>query len=105
MRISRHRGAIAVALLVAAVPALPGLAQATPGGPDRAFRTPIAHGAAKAHAAVSGPKLAAGLAKLFRRVGSSGALVLDASSNRVLFSRKAGRPRILASNSKLFTTS
>jgi D-alanyl-D-alanine carboxypeptidase/D-alanyl-D-alanine-endopeptidase (penicillin-binding protein 4) len=38
-------------------------------------------------------------------VGQSGAFVVDANTNRVLFSRKGGRPRILASNSKLFTTS
>jgi D-alanyl-D-alanine carboxypeptidase/D-alanyl-D-alanine-endopeptidase (penicillin-binding protein 4) len=46
-----------------------------------------------------------GLGKLFRRVGRSGAFVLDANTGQVLFSRKSGRPRILASNSKIFTTS
>jgi serine-type D-Ala-D-Ala carboxypeptidase/endopeptidase (penicillin-binding protein 4) len=100
-----RRGAATLALLGAAVVALPAGAQAASKGPDRAFSTPIAHGAASARASVSGPKLSAGLGKLFRRVGRSGAFVIDASTNRVLFSRKARRARILASNSKLFTTS
>jgi D-alanyl-D-alanine carboxypeptidase/D-alanyl-D-alanine-endopeptidase (penicillin-binding protein 4) len=98
-------GAFTLALLGAAVAAMPALAQAGNRGPDKAFSTPIAHGAASARAAVSGPKLTAGLAKLFRGVGRSGAFVIDAGSNKVLFARKARRPRILASNSKLFTTS
>jgi len=96
-----RRGAIALALLAAALPP----AGARAAGPDRPFRTPIAHGSAAAHTAVSGPKLAAGLAKLFRRVGKSGAFVLDPSTHQVLFGRKGARPRILASNSKLFVTS
>ena len=100
----RHRGVIGAALLVAAL-AVPAAAQARPHGPDRAFRTPIAHGAAAAHTSVSRGKLAAGLAKLFRKVGKSSAFVFDPSSHQVLFSRKGGRMRILASNSKLFTTS
>jgi D-alanyl-D-alanine carboxypeptidase/D-alanyl-D-alanine-endopeptidase (penicillin-binding protein 4) len=100
----RHRGAIAIALLAAAL-VLPAAAQARPQGPDQAFRTPIAHGAAAAHTSVSRSKLAKGLAKLFRKVGKSGAFVFDPSSNQVLFSRKGGRMRILASNSKLFTAS
>jgi D-alanyl-D-alanine carboxypeptidase/D-alanyl-D-alanine-endopeptidase (penicillin-binding protein 4) len=102
---STHRGAIGIALLAAALIAPASLAHARPQGPDKAFRTPIAHGAAAAHTAVSRPKLATGLGKLFRRVGKSGAFVFDASSHQVLFSRKGGRARILASNSKLFTTS
>jgi D-alanyl-D-alanine carboxypeptidase/D-alanyl-D-alanine-endopeptidase (penicillin-binding protein 4) len=99
----RHKGVIPVALLTAAlvVPA----AQARQHGPDKAFRTPIAHGAAAAHTSVSRGKLAAGLGKLFRKAGKSGAFVFDPSSHQVLFSRKGGRARILASNSKLFTTS
>ncbi|MFL5907418.1 MAG: D-alanyl-D-alanine carboxypeptidase/D-alanyl-D-alanine-endopeptidase [Solirubrobacterales bacterium] len=105
MTTSTYRGAIAVVLLAAALFAVPGAAQAKPTGPDQPFRTPIAHGAATAHTAVSATKLSAGLSKLFRRVGKSGAFVLDAGSGRVLFARKAGRPRILASNSKIFTTS
>jgi D-alanyl-D-alanine carboxypeptidase/D-alanyl-D-alanine-endopeptidase (penicillin-binding protein 4) len=104
MGIAMRRGAFTLALLGAALVAVPASAQAGTGGPDRSFRTPIAHGAATARASVSAPKLSTGLAKLFRRVGRSGAFVIDASDNRVLFSRKARRARILASNSKLFTT-
>ena len=97
-----HRGAIVGALLAAML--LPaGVAGAA--GPDRAFKTPVAHGAAAAHTAVSRTKLARGLAKLFRRVGKSGAFVFDPSTHQVLFGRKGARSRILASNSKLFTTS
>jgi D-alanyl-D-alanine carboxypeptidase/D-alanyl-D-alanine-endopeptidase (penicillin-binding protein 4) len=99
----RHRGVISVALAAALV--LPAAAQARPQGPDKAFRTPIAHGAAAAHTSVSRGKLAKGLAKLFHKVGKSGAFVFDPSSHRVLFARKGGRMRILASNSKLFTAS
>jgi len=101
----RHRGAVAIVLLGAIPFVVPGSAQARAVGPDRAFRTPVAHGAATAHSSISSTKLNRGLSRLFRRVGKSGAYVLDASSNRVLFARKGARPRILASNSKLFTTS
>jgi D-alanyl-D-alanine carboxypeptidase/D-alanyl-D-alanine-endopeptidase (penicillin-binding protein 4) len=104
MTMRRKKGAITIALLAAAIALLPAAASARAVGPDRAFRTPVAHGAAAAHAAVSRSKLAAGLAKLFRRAGKSGAFVFDPSTQQVLFSRKARRPRILASNSKLFTT-
>jgi serine-type D-Ala-D-Ala carboxypeptidase/endopeptidase (penicillin-binding protein 4) len=105
MGLTMRRGAITLALVGAAGFAVPAGAQAGNGNPDKAFSTPIAHASAKAHKAVSASKLSGGLAKLFRGVGRSGAFVIDASDNRVLFSRKAGRPRILASNSKLFTTS
>jgi serine-type D-Ala-D-Ala carboxypeptidase/endopeptidase (penicillin-binding protein 4) len=104
MSMLRHRGAFAGALAAAAL-VVPATAEARSQGPDRAFSTPIAHGAAAAHASVSRGKLASGLAKLFRRVGKSGAFVFDPSTNQVLFSRKGGRMRILASNSKLFTAS
>ncbi len=99
----RHRGVISIALAAALV--LPAAAEARPQGPDKAFRTPIAHGAATAHTSVSRGKLASGLAKLFRGVGKSGAFVFDPGTHQVLFARKGGRMRILASNSKLFTTS
>jgi serine-type D-Ala-D-Ala carboxypeptidase/endopeptidase (penicillin-binding protein 4) len=105
MGIVMRKGALTLALLSAALVAVPGSAQAGTGGPDKSFRTPIAHGAATARASVSPSKLSSGLSKLFRRVGRSGAFVVDASNNQVLFSRKARRARILASNSKLFTTS
>jgi len=92
-------------LFAAALATPAGSAQARQSGPDKAFRTPVAYGAAAAHTAVSRSKLAVGLGKLFRRVGKSGAFVFDPNAHQVLFSRKARRPRILASNSKLFTTS
>ena len=94
-----------LALLGAALAVLPSISQAAGRGPDRAVVTPVAHGAAAARTSVSAPKLSSGLSKLFHRVGRSGAYVVDAASGRVLFARKARRRRILASNSKLFTTS
>jgi D-alanyl-D-alanine carboxypeptidase/D-alanyl-D-alanine-endopeptidase (penicillin-binding protein 4) len=99
-----RRGVTAITLIVAAL-AVPASAQARPQGPDKAFRTPIAHGAAAAHTSVSGSKLATKLGKMFRKVGKSGAFVFEPASQQVLFSRKGGRMRILASNSKLFTAS
>jgi serine-type D-Ala-D-Ala carboxypeptidase/endopeptidase (penicillin-binding protein 4) len=107
MPLMMRKGAITLALLGAATVTMTGLpagAQAAPAGPDRAFRTPIAHASARARKAVSAPRLRAGLAKLFRRVGKSGAMVFDPATEKVLFARKARRPRILASNTKLFTT-
>jgi serine-type D-Ala-D-Ala carboxypeptidase/endopeptidase (penicillin-binding protein 4) len=102
-----RKGAVTFALFGAATVAIaspPATARAASGGPDRAFRTPIAHASAKAQKAVSAPRLRTGLAKLFRRVGKSGAIVFDPATEKVLFARKARRPRILASNTKLFTT-
>jgi serine-type D-Ala-D-Ala carboxypeptidase/endopeptidase (penicillin-binding protein 4) len=107
MTMPKYRGAIVAALLGAAIGAMtspPAPAQAAPGGPDLAFRVPIAHASAKAQKAVSASRLRAGLARLFRRVGRSGAMVVDPATDKVLFARKAKRPRILASNTKLFTT-
>jgi D-alanyl-D-alanine carboxypeptidase/D-alanyl-D-alanine-endopeptidase (penicillin-binding protein 4) len=98
-----QRAALASAL--AAALAVPASAQAGGIAPDTAAVTPVAHASAKARKAVSASKLSKGLGKLWHRVGRSGAFVMDAGSNRVLFKRKAGQPRILASNSKLFTTS
>ncbi|HET8592274.1 MAG TPA: D-alanyl-D-alanine carboxypeptidase, partial [Solirubrobacterales bacterium] len=101
LELSMHRGAITAAVLGAIALAVPSARAAEP---DRAHRTPVAHGAASAKTAVAGPKLRAGLRKLFRRVGKSGAFVIDANSGQVLFSRKGGRERPLASNTKIFTT-
>src|SRR5262245_47463626 len=101
MRQVIHRGAIlgAVTLMLAAVTHARGMA------PDRAFSTPVGHASAKARNSVSAGRLHGGLAKLFRRVGRSGAMVFDAATGQTLFARKPRTPRILASNSKLFTTS
>jgi serine-type D-Ala-D-Ala carboxypeptidase/endopeptidase (penicillin-binding protein 4) len=103
MGLSIRTGAVTLALLGAALLA-PGISHAGAAGPDRAFKTPIAHVSAKARKAVSAPRLRSGLAKLFRRAGKSGAMVFDPATEKVLFARKARRPRILASNTKLFTT-
>jgi D-alanyl-D-alanine carboxypeptidase/D-alanyl-D-alanine-endopeptidase (penicillin-binding protein 4) len=92
-----------VAFALLALTAAPS-ADARGGVPDEAAVTPIAHASAKARKAISPTQLRSGLAKLFRRVGKSGALVQDAATGGVLFARKAARPRILASNTKLFTT-
>jgi len=102
MRARIQTGAIAAALgMLLLVPAAPARAIA----PDRAAATPVAYASAKARKAVSASQLRAGLARLFRRVGKSGAMVFDPGMDRVLFARRARRPRILASNTKLFTTS
>ena len=102
MRGRIRRGAIAAAL--AGALALPATSDARAAGPDRAFSTPIAHASAKARKAISAASLRSGLSRLFRRVGNSGAMVLDPATDKVLFARKARRTRILASNTKLFTT-
>jgi serine-type D-Ala-D-Ala carboxypeptidase/endopeptidase (penicillin-binding protein 4) len=101
------RGRIRTGAIVAAFAgtlALPTGAQGAGIGPDRAFETPIAHASAKAHKAISAARLWGGLARLFRHVGRSGAMVLDPATDKVLFARGARRTRILASNTKLFTT-
>jgi D-alanyl-D-alanine carboxypeptidase/D-alanyl-D-alanine-endopeptidase (penicillin-binding protein 4) len=102
MRPAIQKGAIVAAL--AAVLLFPGVSQGRGISPDRAFSTPVAHVSAKATKAVSATQLRSGLARLFRRVGRSGAMVLDPATSQVLFARKARRQRILASNTKLFTT-
>jgi D-alanyl-D-alanine carboxypeptidase/D-alanyl-D-alanine-endopeptidase (penicillin-binding protein 4) len=100
MRSLIRTGVIAGALLALLAPS-----SAQAGAlPPEAAATPIAHASAKARKAVSATQLRGGLAKLFRRVGKSGALVQDAATGGVLFARKAARPRILASNTKIFTT-
>jgi len=64
-------------------------------------------GAAQASASISRARLAHGLSKQMHRVGgASGAWVydLDASDHNLLFSWASKTSRVLASNSKLFTT-
>ena len=107
-------GAAAITAL-ACLLAAPAASAAAPGpnagpsavaaGPDRAYRTPIAHGSAAARTAVSRKALARGLARALRGLrGRKGVFVMDAETNRVLFRRSPGRMRILASNMKIFTT-
>ena len=101
MRSLLRTGAIAgVLLAVVLAPA----AAAWASVPNEAAATPLAHASAKARKAVSAPQLRTGLAKLFRRMGKSGAMVLDAANGSTLFARRPGKARILASNTKLFTT-
>jgi serine-type D-Ala-D-Ala carboxypeptidase/endopeptidase (penicillin-binding protein 4) len=97
-----RRGAVAATLATAL--ALLAASEGRAAGPDRAFSTPIARASAKARTAVSAARLRGGLARLFRHVGRSGAMVLDPATDKVLFARKARHTRILASNTKLFTT-
>jgi serine-type D-Ala-D-Ala carboxypeptidase/endopeptidase (penicillin-binding protein 4) len=62
--------------------------------------------AASAAQAQGTAALKASLASAWRGAASaSGAYVLDATSGKVLFQSRASMPRILASNTKLFTTS
>jgi serine-type D-Ala-D-Ala carboxypeptidase/endopeptidase (penicillin-binding protein 4) len=74
-------------------------------GPDRAYRTPIAHGSAAARTAIASGALRRGLARRLRGLGGrKGIFVMDAETNRILFRRSGSRPRILASNMKIFVT-
>jgi serine-type D-Ala-D-Ala carboxypeptidase/endopeptidase (penicillin-binding protein 4) len=94
----------AAAALLAAVAAAPD-AHAQP--PDIAARTPVARPGASAAAtgSISAARLDARLGGLIRSVGTGGgAWVYDARSERALFGFHANRRRILASNTKLFTT-
>jgi D-alanyl-D-alanine carboxypeptidase/D-alanyl-D-alanine-endopeptidase (penicillin-binding protein 4) len=102
MRGRIRTGAIVAALAGALV--LPAAADGRGIPPDRPAVTPIAHASAKANKSVSAPRLRTALTRLFRRVGKSGAMVFDPATDTVLFAQKARRPRILASNTKLFTT-
>jgi hypothetical protein len=76
-----------------------------PGGPDRGFRTPIAHGAASAHSSISAQKLSTGLRKLFRRRRQERRVRARCEQQPGALLPQGRAARILASNSKLFTTS
>ena len=76
-----------------AIPALLALAPPSAAAP--------AHSVQRAESAL-GAKLAAAMRP---GGGASGAYVVNADSGRVVFSRRHDQPRILASNTKLFTTS
>ena len=92
-----------MAVACSALFAVPALAAAA--GPDRAYRTPVAHGSAAARTAISADALNSGLARYLRGAGGrSGAWVMDAASGEVLFASGSGRKLALASNTKLFTT-
>ena len=87
---SSYRGAIAASLVSAALLALPAVA---PGAIDRAIG-PCRHVIQRGQRmAVAAPKLrGASCASCSAGVGKSGAFVLDASSDQVLFSRKGAGP-------------
>ena len=100
----RRNGAIAVFAALACVLA-PAGASAASKGPDRAYRTPVAHDSAAARTAIAGGALRRGLARALRGLGGrKGVFVMDAATNQVLFRRSGGKMRILASNMKVFTT-
>jgi D-alanyl-D-alanine carboxypeptidase/D-alanyl-D-alanine-endopeptidase (penicillin-binding protein 4) len=82
-------------------------ASAPPWGPDVPGRTPVARSAAaRAQTAVSAQKLSTGIARYLRRSGgSAGVWVGDPETGARVFSSGGSKPRILASNMKLFTTS
>jgi serine-type D-Ala-D-Ala carboxypeptidase/endopeptidase (penicillin-binding protein 4) len=107
---ARVRAGVARHAVVAGLSALVALAagqaaHARP--PDVAARTPVATPGATAAAtgSISAARLKSTLGGLARAAGGgSGVWVYDADSERALFGSHASRRRILASNTKLFTT-
>jgi D-alanyl-D-alanine carboxypeptidase/D-alanyl-D-alanine-endopeptidase (penicillin-binding protein 4) len=97
--------ALACAIPILSAPAAH--ASAPPWGPDVPGRTPVARSAsARAQTAVSAQKLQSGIARYLRRSGgSAGVWVGDPETGATVFSSGGSKPRILASNMKLFTTS
>jgi len=74
-------------------------------GPIRRLAVVLALVLSAAFPALAEASLSSSLRKQMRAAGSySGAYVVDASTGKTLFSWKAGTYRILASNTKLFTT-
>jgi serine-type D-Ala-D-Ala carboxypeptidase/endopeptidase (penicillin-binding protein 4) len=91
-------GVIACAYMAPAASARP---------PDVAARTPVAPtaSAAAASGSLSPTGLRGELGRLMRAAGSgAGAWVYDTRADRAVFARSANRRRVLASNTKLFTT-
>lgn len=91
----RRRGAPIVLLAALGAVVLPGtgVAPAAPGGPERAS-------ASASERALPGQLRAA----MRSAGGASGAYVVNATTGRTVFRSAPMRPRILASNTKLFTT-
>lgn len=108
MRSSARVGAAGLALAagtLAAAALAAGPASARP--PDVAARSPVAspESAAGSSASLSRARLRSELRRLIRAAGSgAGAWVYDTRAKRTLFARHASRRRVLASNTKLFTT-
>jgi D-alanyl-D-alanine carboxypeptidase/D-alanyl-D-alanine-endopeptidase (penicillin-binding protein 4) len=111
MRLKAGLFALAAALAAASAPGAANAA-GTPGGaalpgPDVPAQSSPTLARASASGTINRSKLRRRLKKLARRApGASGFYVfdLDAGSRRVLFDRKQGKRRRLASNTKLFTT-
>jgi serine-type D-Ala-D-Ala carboxypeptidase/endopeptidase (penicillin-binding protein 4) len=105
VRAGAARHAVAAGLSALAALAASQAAHARP--PDVAARTPVATPGASAAATgtISAARLDRRLGGLARAAGGgSGVWVYDADSERTLFGSRANRRRILASNTKLFTT-
>jgi D-alanyl-D-alanine carboxypeptidase/D-alanyl-D-alanine-endopeptidase (penicillin-binding protein 4) len=113
--VSRGSRVLAASALLLAVTLLAAPASATrasrarpQAGPDLAARTPYAAvgSAAASRRALSGDRLRHRLSDLMDQTGSaSGAFVYDVRTDHRVFADSARKPRILASNTKLFTTS
>ncbi len=98
-----RRAATACIASLALLAGAPGPASAAP--PDVPAATPIATSAkAKARTAVAGGKFRGALARLMRGAGRKSGAWVGTSSGATVFARRAGKRRILASNTKLFTT-
>ena len=100
-------GAGALQAAIAGLGVLATLAAAQPAAarpPDVAARTPVASPGA-ASGSISTRRLESKLGGLMRGAGAGGgAWVYDVNSDRALFGFHANRRRVLASNTKLFTT-
>jgi D-alanyl-D-alanine carboxypeptidase/D-alanyl-D-alanine-endopeptidase (penicillin-binding protein 4) len=97
----------AAVAVVAATLAGTGSAAAVPKAfsPDLPGRTPVVHGGPQAQTAVSAAALRAGISRHLRRSGGSGGVwVGDPETGASLFSSGGSKPRILASNMKMFAT-
>lgn len=97
---------VAAACLAPAAWAAPAAAAPPPWGPDAPGHTPVARSSsATAQTAVSANNLRTGIARHLRRSGGSGGVwVGDPETGATLFSSGGSKPRILASNMKMFTT-
>lgn len=104
---ARRARLAAGAALAAALSLGAGSAAAAPKAfsPDLPGRTPVVKGGPEAQTAVSAGKLRAGIARHLRRSGGAGGVwVGDPETGATLFSSGGSKPRLLASNMKMFTT-
>src|SRR5437763_3354592 len=101
MRRASLVGIVAIVAIATTVPA------AAAAGPDRAFTTPVYRSPAlTSSASISRSSLCARLSRYLHRGGSaSGLFVEDATAGQTVCGSAARKPRTLASNTKLFTTS